>query len=36
MLFPAARPKGRFLVNAATYHTVSEQPEAALPTQQRC
>jgi hypothetical protein len=27
---------GRFLVNAATYRTVPEQSEAALPIQQRC
>jgi NAD-dependent dihydropyrimidine dehydrogenase PreA subunit len=35
MLFPAPS-QGRFLVNAATYHTVPEQSEAAVPIQQRC
>ena len=35
MLFSAAA-QCRFLVNAAAYHTVPEQSEAALPIQQRC
>ena len=33
-LFYATRPKGRFSVNAAKYHTVSEQSGTALPIQQ--
>ena len=35
MLFSAGA-QCRFLVNAAAYHTVPEQSEAALPIQQRC
>ena len=34
--FCATRPKGRFSVNTAKYHTVSEQSGTALPLQQGC
>jgi len=34
-LFPATRPEGRLLINAATYHTATEQSGPANLIQQR-